>query len=816
MTGLGVLVLVALPLILRLPIEADLHTTLPPDVRRALDQRDRFFGRTDLVFLLVEAQVSARSDLIAFGTALSQQLASSDLIRRVEFGYAPALWQALQDVTLDYAPMFVPPERLAWFDQLLTPEGIETQLRKTWLELSAIGGGARDRLLLADPLQLRRLAYAHVAAWRGSFRFDATSPYFLSPDGQALLIRVEGQVPVDDMAGAKATVQLLQRTAAALLARPAFQGLAVHGTGGYFLAAESEQVIRRDIIRSLTLSVLLICGLMVWTFRRWRAIVYGQLPTLMGLFLALGFFALLRPELNALSLGCAAALTGLGIDFAIHILTPYFDHIGRGEDTREAVQRSVRETGGGLLAAGATTMAAFAAFQWSDQAVLRDMGLLAVCGIFFCLALSLILLPALMACFPLRGTPRRPRTLGVPQLVAFVLQRPGLVLGLSLLLSLGAISVIVWRPPGFETDLRRIHAADSAALQTQERLSATFGGSQEPLMLLLEAATEADVLQAMQRLQPSLNAMIREDLLAAVTSLSALLPDFSAQDQVLQRLRQKDPDLLAQALTTGLERAGVDVSAYRDYIARVGAALARRQRLDLQALRDRGLGDLLRSFLGSDGSRAVGLVILFPKQELWTAGRREALWHRMDSVLASLQLRGTLTDLYSVSSQSASRIGADFLRLTLLAAAAIGLVVCLRFRHPRTIAWVLLPVLCGTLWTVGLFSLCGLKVNFMNIAIVPMILGIGIDDGIHIVHRLRRQGAQDVQAVIQLTGTAVCLSSLTTISAFGTLALSTNQGIASVGLLTLVGVTACLLASLCTLPAALHWWEAKENRQRTR
>jgi uncharacterized protein len=99
----------------------------------------------------------------------------------------------------------------------------------------------------------------------------------------------------------------------------------------------------------------------------------------------------------------------------------------------------------------------------------------------------------------------------------------------------------------------------------------------------------------------------------------------------------------------------------------------------------------------------------------------------------------------------------------------------------------------------------------MNIAIVPMILGIGIDDGIHIVHRFRVRDVPDVQTVLQLTGTAVCLSSLTTMAAFGTLALSTNRGIASVGLLTLIGVTACLIASLCTLPAVLVLRKAREQ-----
>jgi hypothetical protein len=119
---------------------------------------------------------------------------------------------------------------------------------------------------------------------------------------------------------------------------------------------------------------------------------------------------------------------------------------------------------------------------------------------------------------------------------------------------------------------------------------------------------------------------------------------------------------------------------------------------------------------------------------------------------------------------------------------------------------VLLPVECGALWTAGLFALLGLKLNFMNIAILPMLLGLGVDYGIHIVHRFRLHGGLDVQEALRFTSTAVCLGALTTMVGFGSLALSVNQGIASVGLVALTGMTACLLASLFTLPAALHIW----------
>jgi predicted RND superfamily exporter protein len=151
--------------------------------------------------------------------------------------------------------------------------------------------------------------------------------------------------------------------------------------------------------------------------------------------------------------------------------------------------------------------------------------------------------------------------------------------------------------------------------------------------------------------------------------------------------------------------------------------------------------------------------------------------------------------------------------MTLLAAAWIVGLVVLRFRHLPSIELALLPVACGILWTAGLFALCGWQLNFMNIAILPMLLGLGIDFGIFMVHRLHGHDRQHVGEAVHLTGVAIGLSAFTTQLAFGTLALSQNQGLASVGVVTLLGLTACVVASLVTLPAAWHLWMTHREHQ---
>ena len=811
LTLYAIALLATLPFLLRLDLEADVRNTLPPDMARALERHNALFGTADLAFLLVQISPGGRDTLLAFGAALRERLTNSLLIRSVEYGYAPEMLEVLDRLSLEYAPLFVTPAQLDDFDQLLTPQGIQTQLRKTLLQLSAMGTGPQDQWLMTDPLQLRRFAFARLAALRGTFRFDPTSPYFLAPDGTALLIKIAGWRPVHDMAGARATVALIEQTSATLRAQAAFRGLTVQATGGYYFATESERVIRHDIMVSVPLTVVSVCALITWSLRRWGVLIYGILPTLLSLVLALGLFAALRPTLNALTLGCIASLIGFGIDFSLHVLQRAFNEQGRGFSRVESLRIAVGHTGGALLLAALTSMISFLAFRAASQSFLYDMGLLAAVSMGLSCLLSATFLPALLISLPPPRRLRPPRALGLPTLITAIARFPRIIFGLSLLLSLGALAALLYWPPRFETDLRNIHAANSPTLHVQETIAALFGGSQEPLMLLVEGATEVQVMQDLHRLHPTLTAMVQAGLLAAVTSPAMLYPEPSTQTAVFQRLQTKDLQQLRTMLSTALEAAGFAAPAIQGYVDRFQRAISHRTPIDLTAFRALGFDALLQPLLAHDATGAVGVAVLFPTHNLWTLAARDAITQRLTTTLTAYDIHGTLSGLYTVSSAAAALLSADFVRITLLAFLGVALMVSLHMRRLWLAAMVLLPIGCGTLWAAGFFALCGFKLNFMTICILPMLLATSSDYGIYIVHRFTFHGRADMQDAMKVTGLGVILSALTTLEGFGTLALSVHRGIASVGLVALVGISACLLAALCTLQATLQIWGAQHH-----
>ena len=109
----------------------------------------------------------------------------------------------------------------------------------------------------------------------------------------------------------------------------------------------------------------------------------------------------------------------------------------------------------------------------------------------------------------------------------------------------------------------------------------------------------------------------------------------------------------------------------------------------------------------------------------------------------------------------------------------------------------------GMAWMLGGMRLLGLSFNFANLVTVPLIIGVGIDNGVHIVHRLRLEGDKGMIVVLRHTGRAILIAGLTTMIGFGSLALASHRGLASLGLVLLMGVGACVVTATVVLPNML-------------
>ncbi len=191
------------------------------------------------------------------------------------------------------------------------------------------------------------------------------------------------------------------------------------------------------------------------------------------------------------------------------------------------------------------------------------------------------------------------------------------------------------------------------------------------------------------------------------------------------------------------------------------------------------------------------LVSIFPKQNVWEIDYLK----RFSNELANIDPRAT--GLPPIFNALMDEIGADGATATKLALIVIFLVLLIDFRSIKKVLLAMIPLIIGVVWMVGIMELTGLQITLLNMMAIPMIIGIGIDDGVHIVHRYQIEGRNAHKPVFASTGRAILLTSITTMLGFGSLWFATYRGLGSMGIALFIGVGTCFFATVLVIPVLI-------------
>jgi predicted RND superfamily exporter protein len=217
------------------------------------------------------------------------------------------------------------------------------------------------------------------------------------------------------------------------------------------------------------------------------------------------------------------------------------------------------------------------------------------------------------------------------------------------------------------------------------------------------------------------------------------------------------------------------------------------QQDDSGGLKESDLPLVLRNrFVGITGKQ---LLLVYPKEDVWERGAQETFVREISSVVPTAT--GTPVQLYHYT----ELLKVSYMEAAGWALGAIVLLVFIHFRSPARVALSLLPVAIGALWMAGFMGMTGIPFNPANIMTLPLVIGIGVTNGIHILNRFAEERTPAILG--KSTGKAVLISGLTTIAGFGSLIIADHRGIRSLGWVMAVGTATCMIAAMTLLPALL-------------
>jgi hypothetical protein len=203
-----------------------------------------------------------------------------------------------------------------------------------------------------------------------------------------------------------------------------------------------------------------------------------------------------------------------------------------------------------------------------------------------------------------------------------------------------------------------------------------------------------------------------------------------------------------------------------------------------QAMHDR--------FVGVTGKY---LLMVWPKADVWKRENQEVFIKQLRRV--DPDVTGTPIQLFEYT----ELLKKSYLQAAQYSLIAIVVLVLAHFRSLASVLLALIPVAVGSLWLAGLMGLGSIPFNPANIMTLPLVIGIGVTNGIHVLNRYAEE--QTPSILTRSTGKAVLVSGLTTIAGFGSLTLGRHRGLQSLGYVMSTGLATCMIAGLTVLPALL-------------
>lgn len=617
------------------------------------------------------------------------------------------------------------------------------------------------------------------------------------------------------------------RAAAAELGLTAANGVSLRLTGEVALETEELDSVFEGAIEASLLSLVFVAILVVVGLRSPRLVISVLATLVIGLIYTAGFAALAIGSLNLISVAFAVLFVGIAVDFGIHFGLRAREQELQGREHAAALAAAAAGVGPSLLLAGVAAMIAFGSFLPTAYRGVAELGVISAFGMVVAVATNLTVLPALLTLLP-RGRARGAGRIPNAGAVEAVIRRHArvVVIGAALV---GLVSLAAVAGVRFEKNPLNLQDPTREAVATWRALmreDPTYRPSISVVAPGLDAAREIAEHAA------------RLDTVQATVTAADLVPDQQERKlEVIAEIAQ----FLAPLLAEGEPQAPPDLAEQQAAIDRFIAAAAN----PVPALRApiERLARALTRFRATGGATADGITALegdllagLPRR---LAALREALEASpvdLAAIPAAIRRqylapdgrarveilpRGDLTDdrelrrfVAQVTAAFPTAVGppitlvgsgnaiADAFRdASILALVLIAILLLAYLRSVIDAVLVLTPLALAGLITFAISATIGPNLNFANVIVLPLLLGLGVSSGIYLVTRAREE--KDGLLLRTITPRAVLFSALTTIASFGSLAISPHRGTASMGWLLLIAISLALICTLVVLPALL-------------
>ncbi|MBN2439918.1 MAG: MMPL family transporter [Spirochaetales bacterium] len=673
--------------------------------------------------------------------------------------------------------------------------------------------------------------------------------YFFNKDDTIGLLLIQPTFDINNIAMLSTAVPLIDK----ITKKIALENNTTAGLTGLTVVGKDEMVTsEQGLALSMLIAFILILALMIITFRMFSIPLISGIPLILGIVWTAGITGFVLHRLNIMTAMYMVVLIGLGIDYAIHLLTTYVQEKDDGKSTQDAMVESFIKSGPGILTGALTTASAFFALIIAQNKVVKELGFVAGIGILAEYFAMMIFIPALIGFrdYRIKKSGKKESAMflnrkfgqsrSLPGLGGFIKKYPVMITVLFIIIA----GVLMFQAPGVtvQDNLMEMEAKGLESVELQDRMVKEF--EMAPDCLYVRTNTLEEVKNLTKKL----------DKLASVKMVDSISPYLATESEIRERIpvitefekilaEQKATDRIEkQTLSEELDRLGMNfeelsILAYSGGMQRMSYTLdtltginekgekvrdsvidkitgllesdpesannlgnlqqrvnqALRQKL-LFMTRARGISvkDLPETIKNSYISKTGDdyLISIYPTQNPWVRQYRDIFVKQVDTITPYA------TGMILAADQMTAIAEVDTVKASIVAFIIIFLLLLVDLKNIKLSIITMLPLTFSLFSLFGIMALANIKFDFVNIIGIPLVIGIGIDDAVHISHRYLYEGKGKIDLVITKTGAAVFLTSLTTMIGFASFIPSVMRAMQSTGIVLTIAVGLAFIFSI--------------------
>ena len=680
--------------------------------------------------------------------------------------------------------------------------------------------------------------------------------YLLSNDNRMGLLIIEPNFTIDTIGKMTKGVSFIEKGVKSIAAA---HGVEAGLTGLTVVGRDEMETSQQGLAVSSTIALLLILALMIFAFRMFSAPLISGTPLVVGIIWTLGLTGFTIQRLNIVTAMYMVALLGLGIDYAIHLLTAFVQERDGGVPFKDAVLNALGKSGNGIIIGALTTAAAFFMLSFSKTEMISELGIVAGLGIISELVVMIMMIPPLLSW---RNSRVERKGKGEHKLFARININSHAASGLGNMLvkkPYAVMLVMILVITGFsffagkisiEQNIMNMEKKGLESIKLQDEMVKEFGMAPDVMSII---SSNLDEIKSLSTKLKKLSSVKRvESIVPYVTigdEVKVRTPEIKEFKMNIENTRSENSgidnrkllyelnrlednflelsdlaylgnmDKIAGILShaTGRNSDGVKVGTtafdslggmlekgpvdernleHLQNMVRDNLAAKLTEMTSLQPVTLDMVPAVMRdSFVSSDGSKF--LLNIVPTKNPWKGDFRKIYESQIKSVTDKATGMVLAGDVLTIMARE------DGVRSSLGAVLVIFIIILIDFRNVKLAFLTMIPLAASFLVLFGIMGIFNIKFDFVNIIAVPLLIGIGIDDAVHINHRYLLEGKGSMARVIGKTGTALLLTSLTTIIGFASFIPSPMRAMKSTGIVLSLAMAIAFINSVLLHPAVL-------------